>query len=157
MKRAIFIDTWAFRALADGADPSHAAARDLDQRLVEAGVARVTTDYVLDEALTGLRARGGRPVAVAFLDQVDALVAARRMSVERIGEARFRAAGAVFRRLDLPRLSFTDCTSFVVMREEKIAWAFTADAHFDRVGRDIRSAFALGKDGGPAVRELPFD
>jgi uncharacterized protein len=157
VRAAVFVDTWAFRALADAADPAHAAARALEERVRAAGAARVTTDYVLDEAMTGIRARSGFRIAARFLDEVEALAEARLLRVERITEARFRKAGGLFRRLNGKlRLSFTDCTSFVVMREERIAWAFTADAHFDHVGRDIHAIFALTRGGAVTLRPLPF-
>lgn len=46
----------------------------------------------------------------------------------------------LFRRLapEEKRLSFTDCTSFAVMRELGIRLAFTADRHFHRAGKGIR-------------------
>jgi predicted nucleic acid-binding protein len=40
-----------------------------------------------------------------------------------------------------PRLSFTDCTSFVIMRELGLKLAFTADRHFHRAGGGIRPIF----------------
>lgn len=158
MKNAVFIDTWAFRALADAADPAHATSCELDGRLVETGVVRVTSDYVLDEALTGIRSRSGREASSRFLDEIEALADARLLRIERVTEMRFRRAGALFRRLNgkLRRLSFTDCTSFAIMREEGIAWAFTADAHFDRAGRDLHAAFSLDRDGTVRLRTLPF-
>ena len=158
MNNAIFVDTWAFRALADAADPGHAAARDLDVRLRAAGVERITSDYVLDEALTGIRARSGPRVASRFWDEIEALSDGKLLRVERITEARFRRAGAFFKRLNgkLPRLSFTDCTSFVLMIEERVAWAFTADDHFDKVGNGLHAPFDLASDGRLRASPLPF-
>ena len=55
----------------------------------------------------------------------------------------------LFRRLapEVPRLSFTDCTSFVVMREMEIGVAFTADRHFHCAGSTIRQLIESRRRG----------
>ena len=40
----------------------------------------------------------------------------------------------IYERLDDPRLSFTDCLSFAVMRALDIRAAFAFDRHFERAG-----------------------
>jgi predicted nucleic acid-binding protein len=50
----IFVDTWAWIALADRRDPYHKKARAQHQSFRRAKNRYVTTDYVLSEAVTYL-------------------------------------------------------------------------------------------------------
>jgi uncharacterized protein len=47
---------------------------------------------------------------------------------------RFSAASSFFRRYKDKEWSFTDCVSFVLMRELKVTEAFTTDHHFRQAG-----------------------
>jgi uncharacterized protein len=54
--------------------------------------------------------------------------------LEWIGPDRFNAAKAFFRKHADHGYSFTDCTSFVVMRELRLTEALTTDEHFAEAG-----------------------
>jgi predicted nucleic acid-binding protein len=87
----------------------------------------------LDESLTLIRNRLGHGAAIRFRDDLELGIEANLVRLEWITEAREREAMALFRRYDdKPKLSFTDCTSFIVMRLLDIRLAFTADEHFER-------------------------
>jgi len=137
--RAFFYDTWAFLALANTADDGHAIAVEADAHMERAGYAAVTSDYVVDETLTGLHAAAGAPVALAFADAIAARTAAGELTLTDVTAPRRERALTLFRRLapDALRLSFTDCTSFALMHEFGITAAFTADPHFHRAGRGV--------------------
>ena len=47
-------------------------------------------------------------------------------------------AKALFRQYDSASLSFPDCTSFVVCRENNIREAFAFDQHFSMMGINLR-------------------
>jgi predicted nucleic acid-binding protein len=143
--RAWFYDTWGFLALANAADPDHAAAADADRRRGAERLTVVTTDYVLDETLTALHASAGPAVALRFLDLFEARVAAENLMLVDVHALRREAALAIFRRLapKAPRLSFTDCTSFAVMAELGLSEAFTADRHFRLPGGGIHPLFEI--------------
>ena len=99
----------------------------------------MTTNCVLVETLTGIRRRGGPGVAVSFGEAVYGGVLPGLIRYERIDPGRETQAFLLFTRFrDLPGLSFTDCTSFVVMRALGIRDAFTGDADFERVGLGFR-------------------
>lgn len=127
----VLVDSAGFLALWDSADEHHAAAVRLKQRLAREGRRFLTTEYVADETVTLLAVRHSHAAAVDFLDTLERSEALR---VEWITPERFRAAGTVFRRHADKQWSFTDCVSFVVMRELRIREALTTDHHFRQAG-----------------------
>jgi hypothetical protein len=129
--KGLFVDTAGWVACADVADPAHrkaVAARD--GWLLDGGVL-ITTDYVADETLTVLRARLGLGTAEVWWQQVDG---SPRLRWECVGLARADKARGVFFRYRDKEFSFTDCTSFVIMRELKLREALTTDHHFVQAG-----------------------
>jgi predicted nucleic acid-binding protein len=136
----LFVDTWGWLVLADFRDPSHSAAVAA-RRSRPASGSLVTTDYVLDETFTLLFARCPFPVARQFSDGLMAAAALGSLSVERVTPERFAAAYRMRLRFrDKPAISFTDFTSFAVMRELGIRDVLTADAHFRQVNFGFRLA-----------------
>lgn len=137
----VFADTSFFFALAARRDPAHKLARTVYARLLRAGRRLVTSDYVLDETLTLVKKRLSAVVALALLESVERSAA---VDIEEIGALRFKSALTVFRKCADHEFSFTDCTSFALMRELKVREALTTDHHFDQAGfaallRDGRS------------------
>lgn len=132
--KAIFVDTAGWVACADGADPAHTRAGAARDRALEAGQTLVTTDFVADETLTLIRFRLGLPAADAWWQQVDASV---RVRWERIDSERFEKARALFFQYRDKDFSFTDCTSFVIMRELRLTHALTTDRHFRQAGFQV--------------------
>jgi predicted nucleic acid-binding protein len=131
MARSVFVDTSGWYALIDRRDASHRATRDAVQRLVREGARLVTTDYVIDESCTLMRARAGSDAALRLLDLLDGTVA---VDIEWIGPDRFDRAKALFRKYRDHAFSFTDCTSFAVMRERRMKEVITGDDHFRIMG-----------------------
>ena len=129
--REVFLDTSILYALIDRRDTHHLSARDLVGRLVRGNRLLVTTDYIVTEAVNLASARAGHHVARRILDLIDQSSGVR---VEWIGSLRFEATKVFFRRHSDHGYSFTDCTSFVFMRELKLADALTTDAHFRQAG-----------------------
>ena len=129
--REVFLDTSILYALIDRRDAHHVSARDLVGPLVRGNRLLVTTDYIVTEAVNLANARAGHHVAGRILDLIDQSSGIR---LEWIGSLRFEATKAFFRRHSDHGYSFTDCTSFVLMRELKLADALTTDAHFREAG-----------------------
>ena len=129
--KGLFVDTAGWIACADAADPAHneaAAARD---SWLQAGGVLLTTDYVADETLTLLRVRLGLQRAEAWWQQVDG---SPRLRWEYVSLARMDKARGLFFRYRDKEFSFTDCTSFVVMRELRLREALTTDHDFAQAG-----------------------
>jgi uncharacterized protein len=67
--RLLFVDTAGWMAMADESDPLHRAALRVRDKHLEGAGLLVTTDYVMDEALTLIRVRIGLDAAGAFWGQ----------------------------------------------------------------------------------------
>lgn len=129
--REAFADTSALYAFIDRNDATHLAARDAVGRLMRSGRRIVTTDYIVTEAVNLANARAGSVVATRVLDLLEQSAG---IQVEWIGVERFDAAKKFFRKHSDHGYSFTDCTSFVLMRELRLAEALTTDRHFVAAG-----------------------
>ena len=132
--RSMFVDTAAWVAAGDSTDAAGSSVRKArDQWLSEGGVL-TTTDYVIDETLTTIRFRLGLDAAEAWWLQIDG---SARLRIESIDEARRERALSLFFRYRDKEFSFTDCCSFVLMRELRIRRALTLDHHFRQVGFEV--------------------
>jgi len=131
MARNVFVDTSGWYALIDRRDTAHAPVAELVRRLITGGARLVSTDYVLDEACTLAKARAGSSAAFRLLDVVARTAA---LDLEWIGPDRFDRARTLFRKYHDQAFSFTDCTSFAVMRERRLAEVITRDDHFRVAG-----------------------
>lgn len=127
----VFADTSALYAFVDKSDSSHQMACRIVLDLVGARRRLVVSDYVVAEAVNLANARGGSRVARRVLDLIEQTAGIR---LEWIGSARFEQAKAFFRKHADHNYSFTDCTSFVIMRELKLRQALTTDRHFAEAG-----------------------
>lgn len=130
-RRALFVDTAGWMAMADAADPAHEASRRERDSCLEVGGILVSTDYVIDETLTLIRARLGLSAAEGWWAQIDA---SSRIRWERIDALRAEKARTRFFEWTDKNFSFTDCTSFVVMEELSLRRALTTDRHFSQAG-----------------------
>ena len=129
-----FVDTSALYALIDRKDSHHSTMGGHVGRLLHSRRGLVTTDYVVCESVNLASARAGHHVGGRILELVDRSSALR---VEWIGSLRFEAAKTFYRRHSDHRYSFTDCTSFAVMRELKLLDVLTTDQHFQEAGFQI--------------------
>ncbi len=130
----LFIDTAGWLAAADSADPANYEARAARDSWLEENGLLVTTDYVCDETLTILRLRLGLKAAEAWWRQVEDSSSVR---FEGIDISRAERARFLFFRHKKKDYSFTDCTSFVVMKELRIRQALTLDTHFRQAGFEV--------------------
>lgn len=133
VERPFFWDTQGFFALLSSDDRSHEKAVEILRELADRRAQGITTDWIIGETCTLLSARKKPHLISQFLASTSHSKALR---VEHIDEHRFEEAKALLlKRLDRG-YSFTDCTSFVVMKELKLAKAMTDDEHFRQEGLD---------------------
>lgn len=127
----VFVDTGALAALAHRDDQNHPAARRCLKRLARERRPLVTSTYVLDELFTLLRFRWNHATAVAF---GESLARSRWCRTLDIDEATRQTAWQLFASHADQTFSFTDCTSFALMRELDLREAFAFDHHFAAAG-----------------------
>ena len=128
------MDTAAWVAAADRSDSTGPAVRQARDQWLSSGGALTTTDCVIDETLTTIRLRMGLEAAETWWLQVDA---SARLRIEAIdGRRRERARSLFFGYRD-KELSFTDCSSFVLMRELRIGRVLTLNHHFRQMGFEV--------------------
>ena len=127
MKR-VFVDTGAWYALVDASDPDHSRVvecfREYRGRLV-------TSSYVFDETLTLTRYKLGWPVAHRLGEQ---LRDGRLTRVERISPRDEEAAWSIFSDYTDKSFSFTDCTSFALVRRMELPVCLAIDDDFRSFG-----------------------
>ncbi len=133
----IFVDTGAWIAILNRRDQHYQEAVAIYNRLQQRQTRLLTTDYVIDETITRLRYDTNHSLAVMFFDRVELFIETGVLTVVEIDRDVFEKAIALFRQYDSARLSFTDCTSFVVCRENDIREAFAFDQHFSMMGINL--------------------
>jgi hypothetical protein len=134
MRRRVFVDTSGWYALIDRRDDGHARTSSFVQDWLRSGGRLVSSDYVLDESFTLARARSGSRAAFRLMELIERTAA---LDLEWVGAERFNRARTMFRQYDDQTFSFTDCTSFVVMRELELTDALTSDDHFRKAGFEL--------------------
>lgn len=131
MSDQVFVDTSWFKALSDPKDDFSLLARKQFLRFKTTNTALITTNFILDETFTLIRAKVNLRSAMDFRRT---LVSMRDvLRIVRILEKDESGAWEWFPN-NWSRLSFTDCTSFAVMKRLGLNVAATFDEHFVQAG-----------------------
>lgn len=127
----LFVDTSALVALADSSDRYHHAAVGYLKSLRIGSGSLIVTGYILDETFTHLRRAIGHRDAVRF---GEAVLTSLLYTVVNVDARTFKLAWEWFKTYNDKEFSFTDCTSFVVMKALRLDKAFAFDKHFVQAG-----------------------
>jgi len=131
MPDSVFIDTGFFKALVDGNDNFHSYAVKLWQKLRDSGQVLITSNFIVDEALTVIRVKCSLEKALKFRD----LLAEHSHIIKIMRVTATDEAGAwKWFVKNWSRLSFTDCVSFALMERLGIKRVAAFDEHFKRAG-----------------------
>ncbi|MCP4200480.1 MAG: PIN domain-containing protein [bacterium] len=134
--QTLFVDASAWVAAIDASDGLHAPAQRFWAESRDSRRRFLTSYYVLDETCTLLRRRrNGLRMAIAMHELVQS---SRIIEVASITEELCDQAWELFVGYHDKVLSFTDCTSFALMRERQLLEAFTFDDDFRRAGFIVR-------------------
>lgn len=130
----LFVDSSAFIARAMESDQNHEAAarvfRELSRRTLLYHLL-YTSNFVVDETVTFLLYRVGPRPALGTLEWIRASPNVRVLHVSEDAEP---VADQEFRRYASSRVSYTDCTTKVLMERESIDTAFTFDRDIEVLG-----------------------
>lgn len=121
----VFVDTSAWLALVD----RHEDETDAVTAVVKApGTRLVTSTYVFDETVTIVKSRIGHDAAV----KVGTFLRSGEVELMPLEGADEEAAWRLFTERRDKNYSFTDCTSFVIMRRLGLKVAVTLDDDFKK-------------------------
>ena len=127
----LFVDSGGFYALVSPDSERHELAVEIMQAAARERRRAVTTDYIVDETATLLRARGLPKLLAEFFRLTEE---SQALTLEWTSPDRFAAARKfMLKHLD-QEFSFTDCVSFVVMKELRLTDALATDNHFRIAG-----------------------
>ncbi len=127
----VFVDTAAWIALLDADDALHAAAERVWHQLLQQRSLLLTSDFVLLELADAFATPSSRKQAIAFINDLWRSPAVKVVPVSR--NLLDEGWALYSQRLD-KGWGLTDCTSFVMMTQERITQAFTSDRHFEQAG-----------------------
>ena len=127
----IFMDTSAIYAMADKADPNHAAARKKFHLALESGETFLLHNYILTESAALIQSRLGLRAALLFLKD------AKRFEMVWIDSILHDEALMELERVGRRGISFVDCASFIVMRKRGLHKVLAFDPDFDSQGFSI--------------------
>lgn len=129
----VFMDTSALIANYNVDDIHHIKAIEVMEKIREGEIPLTSfyiTDYVFDEAVTFIKCVLDKPKLATTIGE--ALLTSALTTMIRVDEDIFEEAWALFKQNK--GYSFTDCTSFSVMKRYDITHAFTFDKHFENAG-----------------------
>lgn len=134
LRSKIFVDTSWFKAFIDEKDEFYPAAFIQMEKFIQDNYLLVTTNFIIDESLTLIRIRCGLKTALKFNDLLYEM--AGMLKIVRITPKDEEDSWKWFPE-DWSKLSFTDCTSFAVMKRLDLKDVATFDQHFARAGFTI--------------------
>jgi predicted nucleic acid-binding protein len=126
-----FVDTGAWFAGIVPTDPNYFRAKSW---LESNNSFLLTSDYIIDETLTLLRARGEKKRAMELGEE---FFLGNLAEIYRLTDEDFVTTWQTFRDFNDKNWSFTDCASKVVIEKLGITQAFVFDHHFKQFGNVI--------------------
>lgn len=127
----VFVDTSAFIAVFDKDDDLHSEALRLFDEIKNKKIQMVVTDYILSESITTTMARAGHKIAVTVGEFI---LGSQVVDLFWLDESIKMKAWEYFKKHSDKSYSFTDCTSFVLMKDMNINNFFAFDEHFAKAG-----------------------
>lgn len=133
----IFLDTSLLVAYYNADDTNHTKARELIRDIEGKRVVFLISDYIFDEILTVLLVRAGKEMAIKVCNAILRDTELGNIRLIHINEEVFTKAAMIFVQFVDKKWSFTDCTSYVLMKSKGITKCASFDEHFSQFGFDV--------------------
>ncbi|MFC2149125.1 type II toxin-antitoxin system VapC family toxin [Candidatus Auribacterota bacterium] len=130
----VFVDTSGWVALFVASDIMHKRAASIYEELVRSGAFIYTSDYVIDETVTTILKRNGHRQSVLA---GNAILSSDIAKLVYVAPDYLKSAWTSYQKYDDKMFSFTDVTSFVIIKKLDIKKAFSFDKDFKKVGIEI--------------------
>lgn len=131
MQNKVFLDTSFSIAITIAKDVFHERAFDLADKIEEEHTQIITTQAVILEIGNALSKLKYRQSAVGLIEHLNSDL---NTSVISLTDEIYNKAFELFRSRPDKEWGLVDCISFVVMREQNIESALTADEHYVQAG-----------------------
>ena len=130
----VFVDTSGWVALFVANDKSHKKAVTIFEDIKRSKASIYTSDYCIDETITTIMAKGSHEQSVLA---GEALFTSGIINIAHVSLEHRQSAWELYQKYKDKRFSFTDVTSFVIMRDLNIKKAFSFDREFIQAGIEL--------------------
>ena len=127
----IFVDTSGWVALFVENDKNHPKAVSIFEEIKNSKVAIYTSDYCIDETITTILAGGNHKQSVLA---GEALFTSKLIKIVHVCPDYLMDSWELYQKYKDKSFSFTDVTSFVIMKDLNIKRAFAFDREFTQAG-----------------------
>ena len=126
----VFVDTSFLVAFYNKRDKNNQKARNFISES-DKNMAFLISDYIFDEVLTVLLVRGGKSLSIEAGRKI---LEDQRIGLLQIDEEIFQKAWLIYQGFEDKEWSFTDCVSYVLMKNLCIDTGASFDDHFNQFG-----------------------
>lgn len=130
----IFVDASAWVAIFSKTDQNHKKAAAIFQELKSSKALLYTSDYILDETITTILVRSSHALS---LIAGESLFSSEIIKVIHVCPEYLKPAWALYKKYDDKKFSFTDVTSFTIIKDLNIKKAFSFDSDFTKAGIEL--------------------
>ena len=133
MKESYFVDTGYWLAIFNRKDCNHQKAKSSLKKLINARV--FVSDFIVFETITFFNSSlKNHNLASVYIDFI---FNKENIEIVEVDQEIKKSAIQLFLKYDDKCFSFTDCTSFIIMAQYNIKFAFAFDEHFKQMGFSI--------------------
>jgi len=133
----ILIDTSAFIALFFKNDKNHIRAKSIYASRKKVGAKFYTTQYILSELFTKVLYFGDAEKLKLCTDKIDKTVEGRLLEVLDVGLDVFAKSKSLMVKFGKNKISFVDCSSFILYRDLSLSEIFAFDEDFKKLGATV--------------------
>ena len=130
-RRIVLLDTSYVLALENRKDPHHERAKLLDRQLMQEGALSLLHWGIFIEVADGYARADRRAKGLQLLEKLET---ENRYLVYPVSDSLLQQALNLYRARPDKDWGLTDCLSFVLMKQEGVTEALTADVHFRQAG-----------------------